>query len=88
MSMEEMILLIMVFYDEKINSFRVLGKIRFDNGIKIPLIFYDVIYLTSNLGNICSGFSYNLQPYALEFLNNNLKDGNINIQERTFRLQK
>ena len=29
-------------------------------------------------------FAYNLQPYAREFLNRNLRNGNIKIQNNSF----
>lgn len=32
------------------------------------------------MGNILDGFAYNLQPYAVEFLNKNLANGNIKIE--------
>lgn len=40
----------------------------------------DIIYLASRTGTIIKGFAYNLQPYALEFLNKNLEEGNIRVE--------
>lgn len=79
MSPDEMWLLVESFYDERNKRFSSSGKIDYSDGRKAPLESKHIIYLASQMGDMLYGFSYNLQPYALEFLNKNLKDGNIQI---------
>ena len=87
MSGEEMVLLVNTFYDYSNNTFRTSGTIDYSSGTKTPLEHYGVIYLASNIshynGEISSyggvPFAYNLQPYAREFLNENLKNNKIKI---------
>ena len=79
MSPDEMWLLVETFYDERNKRFSSSGKIDYSDGRKAPLESKHIIYLASQMGDMLYGFSYNLQPYALEFLNKNLKEGNIQI---------
>ena len=79
MSPDEMCLLIETFYDDRNKRFCSSGKIDYTDGRKTPLQRKHIIYLASRMGNLIEGFSYNLQPYALEFLNKNLAEGNIQI---------
>lgn len=87
MSPEEMWLLIDTFYDERNNRFSSCGKIDYADGRKAPLESKHIIYLASQMGNLLDGFSYNLQPYALEFLNKKLKEGNIQITGNRLKFQ-
>lgn len=77
MSQDEMGLIIETFYDREMEKFRISGKIDYSDGRKAPLQSNGVIYLSSTLGDIYDGFSYNLQSYVLTFLNENLEKGNI-----------
>lgn len=77
MSPDEMGLLVQTFYDFKMNRFKSSGQIDITDGRKAPLESKKVIYLASQLGDFLNGFSYNLQPYALEYLNAQLQKGNI-----------
>lgn len=43
-----------------------------------------IIYRASQIGYGYK-FSYNLQPYALNFLNNNLRTGRIKISSNSFK---
>lgn len=79
MSPDEMWLLIETFYNDKNERFGSSGFIDCMDGRKAALESKHIIYLASRTGNIIDGFSYNLQPYALEFLNKNLYEGNIVI---------
>lgn len=79
MSPDEMWLLIETFYNDKNERFGSSGFINCMDGRKAALENKHIIYLASRTGNIIDGFSYNLQPYALEFLNKNLYEGNIVI---------
>ncbi|WP_346876824.1 super-infection exclusion protein B [Clostridium sp. UBA5712] len=88
MSADEMELLIEVFYDKNNNTFKSSGYIEYSDGRKTPLENKWIIYLASNMSNTnrydyCA-FAYNLQPYAREFLNRNLRTGNIKIQSNSF----
>lgn len=89
MSPDEMLLLVDTFYDNNNKRFCSSGKIDYSDGRKAPLESKHIIYLASRMGNILEGFSYNLQPYALEFLNKNLSEGNIQItgERISFRLE-
>lgn len=80
MSSDEMELLIMTFYDANNHMFRSSGTIDCLDGRKAALESKHIIYLASRTGTIIKGFAYNLQPYALEFLNKNLEEGNIRVE--------
>jgi len=79
MSADEMNLLIESFYDSRNKRFASSGNILYTDGRRTPLECKHVIYLASTVGDLLDGFSYNLQPYALEFLNKNLHEGNIKV---------
>ena len=88
MSADEMGLLIEVFYDKNNNIFKSSGYIEYSDGRKAPLESKCILYRASSMSNIgiyahCA-FAYNLQPYAREFLNRNLRNGNIKIQNNSF----
>lgn len=87
MSPDEMSLLIEAFYDHANNRFRSSGKIDYSDGRKAPLKSRHIIYLASRMGTMVYGFSYNLQPYALDFLNRNLREGNIHVTDSEFKYQ-
>lgn len=78
MSPDEMGLLVEKFYDRENNMFRTTGYIEFSDGRKAALESKSILYRASSMSEWYS-FAYNLQPYALEFLNRNLKQGNITI---------
>lgn len=80
---DEMGLLIEKFYDDNNKRFKSIGYIELSDGRKIALENKHIIYRSSELSYDFS-FAYNLQPYALEFLNRNIKEGNINIIENHF----
>ena len=80
MSLDEMELLMLTFYDANNHIFRSSGTIDCMDGRKAALENKHIIYLASRTGTIIKGFSYNLQPYALEFLNKNLEEGNIRVE--------
>ena len=79
MSPDEMELLMITFYDANNHIFRSSGTIDCLDGRKAALESKHIIYLASRTGTIIKGFAYNLQPYALEFLNKNLEEGNIRV---------
>lgn len=79
MSMDEKRLLIEKFYDRANNIFNMTGYIELHDGRKAALEKMRIIYCSSNISYLLS-CSYNLQPYVLEYLNRNLKLGNIEIQ--------
>lgn len=79
MSPDEMELLMITFYDANNHIFRSSGTIDCLDGRKAALESKHIIYLASRTGTIIKWFAYNLQPYALEFLNKNLYEGNIVI---------
>lgn len=80
MSPDEMELLMRTFYDVDNHIFRSFGTINYRDGRKAPLESKHIIYLASRMGSVAYGFAYNLQPYALEFLNKNLEEGNIRVE--------
>ena len=80
MSPDEMQLLIRTFFDIDNYIFRSSGTINYGDGRKAALESKHIIYLASHMGSVVYGFAYNLQPYALEFLNKNLVEGNIRIE--------
>lgn len=88
MSPQEMSLLVSAFYRRDENRFVVSGKISIENGIRTPLEAHRIIYLSSSIGGMLSGFSYNLYPHVLSFLNYNLKKGNIDIENDRYVLEK
>lgn len=78
MSEDEMSLIIETFYDHHNNLFVSTGKIDMTDGRKTPLESKKIIYLSSQISYF-SEFAYSLQPYARNFLNDNLRNGNIQI---------
>jgi len=87
MSPDEMCLLIETFYNDKNGRFGLSGFIDCMDGRKAALESKHIIYLASQTGTILDGFPYNLQPYALDFLNKNLYEGNIEIKGNRMRFQ-
>lgn len=85
MNSDEMQLLIETFYDTKSNRFRGSGSIELHDGRKAALETMHVIYRAANVSSFYTRFDYNLQSYALEYLNNNLIAGNIEISENSFK---
>lgn len=77
-SMDEMSLLIQTYYDPANKIFRTSGTINMSDGRKAALENRHIIYLASTVSTRFN-FSYNLQPYAADLLNKNLKRGNIEI---------
>ena len=80
MTADEMSFLIEHYYDKINHSFKVSAMIDITDGRKAPLEYKNIIYRASDTGYLAS-FAYNLQPYALEFLNKKLKEGNIKINK-------
>ncbi|CUN86908.1 super-infection exclusion protein B [Clostridium disporicum] len=78
-SPDEMQLIIKTFYDDTNKIFKSSGYISYSDGRKAALENKKIIYLASTISRSGSSFAYNLQPYAREFLNKNLKYGNIKI---------
>ncbi len=85
MNADEMQLLIEVFYDTTNCRFRGSGCIDLNDGRKAALESRYVIYRAASVSSFYTMFAYNLQPYALEFLNENLNSGNIQISESSFK---
>lgn len=83
LSADEMGLLIEIYYDKVNNSFRTTGYIDYSDGRKAALEYKNIIYRASQM-SYWDSFAYNLQPYALKFLNKNLKSGNIKINGNKF----
>ena len=79
MSIDEKRLLIEHFYDGNDNVFNMTGYIEINDGRKAALEKIGIIYRSSNV-SYYTMFSYNLQPYVLEYLNQNLILGKIDIQ--------
>ncbi|MFS0672053.1 super-infection exclusion protein B [Ornithinibacillus sp. 179-J 7C1 HS] len=46
-------------------------KLNYTNGAVRELEYWKIIYRSSELGNMRSGFSYNIQPWAWEYLKKN-----------------
>ena len=69
MSPDEMGLLVQTFYDKNEMRFKSTGYIDLSDGRRTPLESKKIIYLAAQMGSTLYGFAYNLQPYALEFLN-------------------
>lgn len=85
MTSDEMQLLLEVFFDSKNKKFHTTGQIDLSDGRKAALETKCVIYQASLVSSFYTTFDYNLQPYALELLNNNLKNGNIEIYSNSFK---
>lgn len=85
MSTDEMQLLIEVFYDETNKCFHTTGQIDLNDGRKAALESKHIIYRSAQVSSFYTMFAYNLQPYALEFLNKNLKEGNIELRKNSFK---
>ena len=89
MSGDEMELLIQTFHDNSNNTFKSSGYIEYSDGRKAALESKCIIYLASSMSNINNyrdcAFAYNLQPYTREFSNNKLKNGDIKIENDSFK---
>lgn len=83
-SPDEMRLLVQTFYDDSDHRFKSTGMINIFDGRIVPLESNKIIYRASELGSLHEGFSYNLEPNALKFLNNELMNGNIVITGERF----
>lgn len=84
MSPEEMELLIKTFYNSNNNLFTTSGLIELNNGLKAGLEAKHVIYRSAQISTYGTFISYNLQPYARNFLNKNLNNGNIKLNADSF----
>lgn len=80
MSADEMGFLVEIFYDREHNIFRNTGYIEMSDGRGAGLVSRNIIYMSSQFSNM-TYFSYNLQPWAYKFLNQNLQYGNIVVNE-------
>lgn len=87
MSTDEMQLLIEVFYDKTNKCFHTTGQIDLNDGRKAALESKHIIYRSAPISSFYTIFAYNLQPYTLEFLNKNLKEGNIDIRKNSFKYE-
>lgn len=83
-SPDEMELLIKTFYDGSDHRFKSSGVISIFDGRLAPLETNRIIYRASELGSLYDGFSYNLEPYVLKFLNEKLINGNVVIKGEKF----
>lgn len=81
MSIDEMGLLMNVFYSQNEDRFKSSGGIDINDGRKTALEYHGVIYRAASVSKRFTIFDYNLQPYAREFLNRNLENGNIKIKD-------
>ena len=84
MSPDEMQLLVQTFYNKEENEFNSSGYIDISDGRKAALVNKHIIYLSAQVSYFDS-FAYNLQPYALKFLNKNLNNGNIKFERNRFQ---
>ena len=84
MSPDEMGLLIEKYYDSTNNMFRSTAMIEYSDGRKAALESKFILYRASSMSKWYS-FAYNLQPYAVEFLNKNLYAGNIEVHGDSFQ---
>lgn len=84
MSPDEMGLLIEKYYDSTNNMFRSTAMIEYSDGRKAALESKFILYRASSMSQWYS-FAYNLQPYAVEFLNKNLHAGNIEVHGDSFQ---
>lgn len=85
MSSDEKQLLIEAFYDENNECFHTTGGIEINDGRKAALESRYIIYRASSISSYFTTFAYNLQPHALEYLNTNLKNGNIQIGKQSYK---
>ena len=87
MSPDEMGLLVEKFYDPVNIRFKTSSLIDIQDGRLAPLLNKKILYQSSQIGDFVYGFSFNLQPYVLEFLNENLRSGRITIEGTNFSYQ-
>lgn len=87
MSPDEMRLLVEKFYDPVNIRFKTSSLVDIQDGRLAPLLNKKILYQSSQIGDFVYGFSFNLQPYVLEFLNENLRSGRIIIEETNFSYQ-
>jgi len=80
MTPDEMAFLVEKFYNSNENRFKQNAYIQVNDGRGAGLVYNHIIYRSSNVGYFDS-FPYNLNPWAYEFLNYYLMNGNIIISE-------
>lgn len=82
---DEKMLLIEKFYDKQKQSFVTTGYIDLSDGRKAALEYKGILYRSSSVSSYYTQFSYNLQPYALKILNDNVRKGNIVIEDDRYK---
>lgn len=80
-------LLVEKFYDPVNIRFKTSSLIDIQDGRLAQLLNKKILYQSSRIGDFVYGFSFNLQPYVLEFLNENLRSGRITIEGTNFSYQ-
>lgn len=83
MTDDEMCLLIEKYYEPSNNIFKGTAMIDISDGRKAALENRLILYRAASVSDGYF-FAYNLQPYALEFLNKNLLQENIKIYKNSF----
>lgn len=79
-SLDENSILVRTFYDKNNNQFLTTGYAEISDGIINGLQARGIIYRASTVGAIGFSFAYNLQPYALQYLNKLLYKKKIRIE--------
>ena len=84
-SYDEISLIIETFYDDSNKSFKTTGYIDYCDGRKTALESKSIIYRSSQISSFGTEFAYNLQPYARNFFNENLRNGSLEIRNNNFK---
>ena len=83
-SRDEMALIVEKFYDYQENIFKSTGYISYSDGRKAALEHNYILYRSAQVSSRRMAFAYNVQPYALDYLNEKLKKGDIEISQGRF----
>lgn len=78
-SVHEITWLVKYFYDDEINSFNMAASVSMSDGMRVPLEQKHIIYRSANLSDNRGLFQYNLQSYAISFLEDSIQNGRLNI---------
>lgn len=78
-SVHEITWLVRYFYNDEINSFNMAASVSMSDGMRVPLEQKHIIYRSANLSDNRGLFQYNLQPYAISFLEDSIQNGSLNI---------
>lgn len=78
-STHEIAWLVKYFYNDETNSFNMASSVSLSDGMRAPLEQKHIIYRSANMSDNRGLFQYNLQSFAISFLEDSIQNGSLNI---------